>query len=134
MTTALRNPDLTYDGAEIDALLPVLGTETAMKVFVRVNWVWIILPVVLQVAAAVFISETVVESRYKRIRSWKSSLLAVLFLGMKMTNKIQHNGVDRWIDMLNIAETHWPEIKIKKDSYVEMCTGQIHSIKGSGLD
>jgi hypothetical protein len=102
MSTVLRMPDPTHDGT--DTLQSVVGTETVMQVVVRVRWAWFILPVVLQLAAYIFFCQTVVISHRRRLRNWKSSALAVFFFGARMGNEVRHRGVERWIDMIDVAK------------------------------
>ncbi|TGJ85427.1 hypothetical protein E0Z10_g3350 [Xylaria hypoxylon] len=116
MTTVLRMADGTVNTTAMDAIISVPGTETAMEVFVRVRWAWIILPVVLQLAAVVFVYLTVASSKSQGLPSWKSSPLAVLFLGMRLSDHVRHGGVERWSDMITVARNYCPEIKVKQDS------------------
>ncbi|KAI1406900.1 hypothetical protein F5Y13DRAFT_144268 [Hypoxylon sp. FL1857] len=116
MTTVVRTADSTANSTAVDAIVPVPGTETAMEVFVRVRWGWIILPVILQLAAMVFVCATVASSKSQGLPDWKSSPLAVLFFGMRLSNHVRHEGVERWSDMITLAKNYWPEIKVNQNS------------------
>ncbi|KAK1625427.1 hypothetical protein BDP81DRAFT_355918 [Colletotrichum phormii] len=102
MSTVLRTTDPTHEGN--DALKSVVGTETAMQIIVRVRWAWIVLPVILQLAAHLFFWQTMITSRSRRLHSWKSSALAVFFFGARKEREVAHSEVERLIDMEAIAK------------------------------
>ncbi|KAF7533710.1 hypothetical protein G7054_g6830 [Neopestalotiopsis clavispora] len=104
MTTVVRKADITHPN--MDALLTVNCTETAMEVIVKVNWKWIILPVLLQIAANVFVFAVLIASKREHFSTWKSSALAVMFFGMEVADKIPHEGVKTTGEMKNIAHSH----------------------------
>ncbi|KAI2615550.1 hypothetical protein GGR54DRAFT_612919 [Hypoxylon sp. NC1633] len=116
MTTVVRKADSTANSTAVDAIVRIPGPETAMVVLVRVRWVWIILPVVLQVAAMVFVCTTVASSKRQGLPDWKSSSLATLFFGMRLSSHVQHEGVEKWSDMVTLAKNYWPEVKVKQNS------------------
>lgn len=58
------------------------GTVLSAKVYVSVNWLWIILPAALVVLSVVFLLLTILTNKRQRLRLWKTSLLAVLFHGL----------------------------------------------------
>lgn len=64
------------------------GTVLSAKVYVTVNWLWIILPAALVVLSVAFLLLTILTNRRQRLRLWKTSLLAVLF-----------HGLDGWTSM-----------------------------------
>jgi hypothetical protein len=104
MTTAVRKADITHP--DTDALLIVNCTETAMEVIFKVNWKWIILPVLLQIAANVFVFAVLIASKRKHFSTWKSSALAVMFFGMEVADKVPHEGIKDTGEMRNIAHSH----------------------------
>ncbi|TDZ14500.1 hypothetical protein Cob_v012658 [Colletotrichum orbiculare MAFF 240422] len=104
MSTVLRMPDPTHEGT--DTLQSVWATETVMQVVVRVRWAWMILPAALQLATYVFFCHTVVLSRRRKLHNWKSSALAVFFYGARTGDRIQHRGIYRRDDMVQVAKKH----------------------------
>lgn len=104
MTTAVRKADITHP--DNDALLSVNCTETTMQVIVKVKWEWIVLPVLLQIAANLFVFSVLIASKTKDASTWKSSALAVMFFGMGVADKVPHEGVKTVGEMRNIAQTH----------------------------
>ncbi|KAH7081715.1 hypothetical protein BKA63DRAFT_216226 [Paraphoma chrysanthemicola] len=64
------------------------GTEQAVgdawgsEVFVQTQWLWLLLPVALLLSTLILVCATIVQSRKKRIPSWKSSSLATLLHGL----------------------------------------------------
>ncbi|KAE8152056.1 hypothetical protein BDV25DRAFT_170841 [Aspergillus avenaceus] len=69
----------------------VKGTTWTVESFVRVRWVWMILPIALVVMTIVFLIMTVVKTRNQYI--WKSSPLALLFsdLAVDAPHQFQRN-------------------------------------------
>jgi hypothetical protein len=104
MTTQLRQADPTRNPT--DGLLRIEDIEMAMQVVIRVSWAWITLPVMLQVATQVFLWQTLVRS--KRLQTWKSSALAVLFFGMRIAKEVEYNEVEKVSNMLHIAKDYYP--------------------------
>ncbi|KAI0490398.1 hypothetical protein F4859DRAFT_7077 [Xylaria cf. heliscus] len=111
MTTVVRSPDANQPGT--DALVNVEGTETAMEVIVRVRWVWIALPVTLLSAGTLFVFETLIKNSRWKLQSWKSSSLAVLFVGMSLSDEVEHKGAKKVLDMVSIARNYWPKLRSK---------------------
>ena len=58
------------------------GTVLSAKVYVSVNWLWIILPAALVVLSVAFQLLTILTNKRQRLQLWKTSLLAVLFHGL----------------------------------------------------
>jgi hypothetical protein len=104
MTTQLRQADPTRNPT--DGLLSIEDFEMAMQVVIRVSWAWITLPVMLQVATQVFLCQTLVRS--KRLQTWKSSALSVLFFGMRIAKEVEYNKVEKVSNMLHIAKDYYP--------------------------
>ncbi|KAI0120735.1 hypothetical protein BJ170DRAFT_715435 [Xylariales sp. AK1849] len=90
MTTAARKVDVSHSGN--DALLDVEGIETKMTTLVRVQWAWISLPVVSQIAAVMFVWATLIASRRQDLPDWKSSTLALMVFGMRIASSVKHDG------------------------------------------
>ena len=109
MTTVVRSPDAKQP--DTDALTKIEGTETAMQVIVRVRWVWIALPVTLLGAGSIFVLETLIQNSKGKLQSWKSSSLAVLFVGMNLSDEVEHKGVKKVIEMVSIASSYWPNLR-----------------------
>ncbi|TGJ81037.1 hypothetical protein E0Z10_g7714 [Xylaria hypoxylon] len=56
----------------------VQGARVESVVFVRIRWGWLILPLVEEVAAVVFVIWVIINNKRHHIPGWKSSALAVL--------------------------------------------------------
>ncbi|OTB08529.1 hypothetical protein M426DRAFT_7841 [Hypoxylon sp. CI-4A] len=54
------------------------GTAWTTETFVHVRWEWMILPVVLEGLALIFLSATIIQSKMSGIALWKSSTLPML--------------------------------------------------------
>ncbi|KAK2608337.1 hypothetical protein N8I77_006955 [Diaporthe amygdali] len=63
---------------------PAIGTVWETQTCVHVNWAWISLPAGLLLLTIVFLLLTVLRTNSKRVRPWKSSMLAVLFNGLDL--------------------------------------------------
>jgi hypothetical protein len=61
----------------------VVGTVYVTQVYVSVQWVWLALPAALVTLSALFLASTVFMNRRQRLKLWKTSVLAVLFHGLK---------------------------------------------------
>jgi hypothetical protein len=61
---------------------PVQGTAWTTQTQIRVQWAWILYPVVLLVLTLIFFATTVLQSRYKKLGAWKSSTLPLLCAGL----------------------------------------------------
>ncbi|KAL4810344.1 hypothetical protein BDV18DRAFT_156711 [Aspergillus unguis] len=59
------------------------GTVYRAEVYVKVNWPWIVLPIVLMVLGVVFLLCTMLVNKKRGLKLWKTSLLAVLFHGLE---------------------------------------------------
>lgn len=57
----------------------VSGYANSMETYVRVRWQWMILPVVLELSSCVLLISTIFHSRRKKIPTWKSSILAIIY-------------------------------------------------------
>ena len=60
----------------------VAGNVTTIEVFVSVDWKWLVLPITLEVAGILLLLVAVILSRRRRVRLWRSSLLAILYHGL----------------------------------------------------
>ena len=63
----------------------VTGTAYATELHVRVEWPWLILPLVMIVLALVFLGLTVLQSKRSDVPYWRSSVLAVMEHGVTTT-------------------------------------------------
>jgi hypothetical protein len=61
----------------------VLGTARVTQAFVRVRWLWMILPAILVVAGTIFFTMTILATQKNHIPLWKSSALASYFHGVE---------------------------------------------------
>ena len=65
----------------------VSGQLGVTETYVRVMWLWIILPGVLVVAGALFLIMVIVETKKRGVDIWKDSELALLFHGLNEGNE-----------------------------------------------
>jgi len=104
MSSALRST--TYNGHP-DSVQVVMGQAFKDVPVMRVRWVWITLPVTLQVTTLVLLFYVVMKTPRQKIRVWKTSLLANIFFGARIHDRIaaDASGVpDRLVDMKIVAE------------------------------
>ena len=69
------------DGFETSPL-SALGTTMVSKTYISVTWYWLILPIVLWILAVIMFVGTVWKTRKAGVRTWRTSTLAPLFLGL----------------------------------------------------
>lgn len=69
------------DGISVN-MGPANGTVWEMQTCVGVNWQWLTLPAALLLLTIMFLVLTIVKTRSKQARVWKSSIFAVLFNGL----------------------------------------------------
>jgi len=67
----------------------VQGSARVMKVHIHVQWWWLILPLVMVILGAIFLSLTVWQTQRSGVPSWRSSVLAVMQHG---ANTHVHEG------------------------------------------
>ncbi|KAJ8127374.1 hypothetical protein O1611_g6264 [Lasiodiplodia mahajangana] len=87
MTMVVRSPDAGQLG--MDALVKIEDSETIIQVIVRVRWVWLALLATLLGAGSFFMLETLIKSSSWELQSWMSSSLAVLFVGMSLSDEVE---------------------------------------------
>lgn len=61
----------------------VVGENLASEVYVLVDWEWLILPAILEIAGAVFLLLTALVSHRRGVPLWKTSILALLYHGLE---------------------------------------------------
>jgi hypothetical protein len=106
MTNALR----TQDGSQ------TVGTAWESVTFIQVRWIWLVLPVVLVVAAGGLLGMTVVQSRKYDTVLWKTSLLAFLFCSTNAwtTHRNIDGDNDRSLAAMEMASKGM-EVRLEKD-------------------
>ena len=67
---------LSLNGSDVN------GTALAVEVFVEVQWVWLILPIILVVSGTIFVTMVIVGNRRSGAGLWKSSVLAFFYHGL----------------------------------------------------
>ena len=65
----------------------IAGQLGIAETYIRVLWLWIILPGVLVVAGALFLIMGIVETKRRGVDIWKDSELALLFHGLNEGNE-----------------------------------------------
>ncbi|OCK84484.1 hypothetical protein K432DRAFT_440020 [Lepidopterella palustris CBS 459.81] len=73
---------------KIKGTTTVTGPAWGSQTFVRIHWVWISVPVFLEVASLVFLLCTIVKSSKEKVGVWKTSALAMLLHGL--TGEARH--------------------------------------------
>ncbi|KAG4439882.1 hypothetical protein IFR05_004658 [Cadophora sp. M221] len=69
--------------------VPVYGEATSTQTYVRVQWVWISLPLFVVSATAVFLVLAILSTSRSGTELWKGSALAMLFYGLDHATKVQ---------------------------------------------
>jgi hypothetical protein len=85
------------------------GTIITTEVYVRVKWLWMILPAVLTVLGVIFFILTILVNRGQKLDVWKSSIMAVLFHGLDDWGEKTRDGPSRVGQMEKTAQ----QIKVK---------------------
>ena len=80
----------------------VSGQLGITETYVRVLWLWIILPGVLVVAGALFLIMGIVATRKRGVDIWKDSELALLFHGLQEGNE-RFAGLHQISEMDHVA-------------------------------
>ncbi|CAG8201257.1 unnamed protein product [Penicillium salamii] len=65
----------------------VHGIAHGIEVFVEVQWLWLILPMILVVSGTIFIAIVIFENRQSGTSLWKSSVLAFFYHGLYDVDK-----------------------------------------------
>ena len=84
----------------------VSGQLGITETYVRVLWLWIILPGVIVVAGALFLIIGIVETKKRGVEVWKDSELALLFHGLNEEN-------ERFAGLYKISEMDYVASRIK---------------------
>ncbi|KAL2064952.1 hypothetical protein VTL71DRAFT_4092 [Oculimacula yallundae] len=69
--------------------VPVYGEATSIQTYVRVQWVWIVLPLFVVGATAIFLVFAMISTSRNGMELWKGSALAMLFYGLDHATKVQ---------------------------------------------
>ncbi|KAI1430193.1 hypothetical protein F5Y12DRAFT_722466 [Xylaria sp. FL1777] len=91
----------------------VAGQSFKQVPHLRVRWPWIALPVVLQVTSLLLLCYMVFWTSRKRLPIWKSSVLAVLFFGARIRDRVPDLIPDQLVDMKALASSVY--IRIIRD-------------------
>lgn len=92
MTTYIRSIDASQqEQADTDwpvkNVRPVLGTSTALHVYIAIRWPWLIFTGAILLSTLVFFALVVLQSAKNGVVVWKSSPLALLFHGLQLEDK-----------------------------------------------
>ena len=84
----------------------VTGTGNKVDTVLRVQWLWLILPVVNVLLTTAFLAIIITQSHHSRVKLWKTSILAVLFHGISMNTRRHYHmaQADDLTSMGNVAE------------------------------
>jgi hypothetical protein len=102
----------------------VHGTTFVTEVFVEVQWLWLILPIILVVSGTIFIAIVIIQNKKNGTSLWKSSVLAFLYHGLhevdkddSMTASVMEKKAEGLVVQLQESEDHGGLIlQEKKDS------------------
>lgn len=73
---------LTKLGIDSDNAPLITGMVGNPKTFIRVRWLWLILPIVLSLSGVVLLLLTIVQTKRQHMPLWKGSLLPLLYHGL----------------------------------------------------
>ncbi|KAK3073299.1 hypothetical protein LTR53_005251 [Teratosphaeriaceae sp. CCFEE 6253] len=89
----IQNSSLSHISDNVAASLTKLGWDmstdtltgniTTTEVYVLVRWEWLILPIVLEVAAVAFLLAAAILTGSRKVKLWKSSVLPYLYHGLE---------------------------------------------------
>ena len=86
MTVALRNgiSKMMIINADPSAnqFLSATGSTMVAKTYIAVTWYWLLLPIFIWILAVIMFVGTVWKTRQAGVRTWRTSTLAPLFLGL----------------------------------------------------
>ena len=86
------------------------GTSYSLESYVRVDWLWLVLPATLVLLSFPFLIATIVQSSRAKIKPWKTSALATLQgLGNELRNEL--GALDAEATMERRAETRFARLK-----------------------
>ncbi|KAK3684521.1 hypothetical protein LTR37_020196 [Vermiconidia calcicola] len=102
-----------------------LGTAHINETYIRVNWVWLTYPAVLVALSILFLFGTVIFSAEKSQVVWKSSSLALLFHGLKESDR--ETSVRKQSDMEEVAKQIWVRLKEDDNGNLNLVRGQHQS-------
>ena len=69
--------------------VPIYGKATSTQIYVHVQWVWIVLPLFVVGATAIFLVLAMINTSRSGAELWKGSALAMLFYGLDHATKVQ---------------------------------------------
>jgi len=61
----------------------VTGVITTPEIYVHINWGWLVLPALLEIAGLVLLIFTALATRRRKVELWRSSILALLYHGVE---------------------------------------------------
>ena len=99
----------------------VTGKAGVMVTFVRVRWLWLILPIILEVLGLLFLIVTVWASRKRKLPLWKASLWPLLFQGLDQEVNLHASTIGH---MHEIADNM--NVSLKPDDDGRLILGNIH--------
>lgn len=104
------------DGISVNAG-PAHGAIWGVQTCVHVNWVWLALPAGLLLLTIVFLVLTILRTRSKQARVWKSSVLPVLFSGLDQETRKSGGPVVSLEEMKTAAERATVRLEDTKEGY-----------------
>ncbi|KAL2814508.1 hypothetical protein BDW59DRAFT_176440 [Aspergillus cavernicola] len=110
MTTRVRQLDWSAQNEKPSARFGPLegvgvanGTSFAMETQIKVQWAWIVLPSLLFVLTALFLGITMLETKQKGLRAWKSSPTAAICSGLDENTQQQVRAAEDPVEMEALA-------------------------------
>lgn len=92
---------VTYDNTS----RPAIGTTWEQETFINVRWPWLILPLLLDVLALVFLVFVVVSTKRSNTQVWKSSQMVTIFHGFTFREQMDMEKAHGMIDMEDVARS-----------------------------
>lgn len=89
----------------------VLGNVGTMVTFVRVQWLWLILPLVLVFMGPIFLLVTRWASKKRNLPLWKASLWPLLFRGLECDVDVRANAVS---EMQELADNVSVKLRLEE--------------------
>lgn len=81
------------------------GIAWEQLTFIHVRWAWLVLPLMLDLLAVLFLLSVVIQTVLTKTEIWKSSQMATIFRGMSLRDLMDFEDEDGLLDMDEIART-----------------------------
>ncbi|KGO35945.1 hypothetical protein PEX2_088030 [Penicillium expansum] len=117
----MNKEGLARNGSDVN------GIAYVTEVFVEVQWLWLILPIILVVSGTIFIVIVIIENRKNGTNLWKSSVLAFCYHGLhdvdkddSMAASVMERKAEELIVRLQESEDHGGLVLREKKNLLEV--------------